>query len=83
MGASSSQTIQPKNVDEMLSELKKAVKSKGFDLKGDKKSGKSAAKDGATIEYAVKGQDVTITVSTGLDLDTMERYMKDWLKPYK
>jgi hypothetical protein len=80
MSASSSTTLQPTNVDEMLSALKKAARSKGFDIKGDKKSGKSNAVQGATVEYVVKGQDVTVTVSTGLDLDTMERYLKEWLK---
>jgi hypothetical protein len=80
MSASSSTTLQPKNIDDMLSALKKAARSKGFDLKGDKKSGKSNAVQGATVEYVVKGQDVTVTVSTGLDLDTMERYLKEWLK---
>jgi hypothetical protein len=83
MGASSSQTLQPKNIDEMLAGLKKAAKSDGFDIKGDKKSGKSGAKEGGSVEYVVKGQDVTVTVNTGVDLATMERYMKDWLKPYK
>jgi len=66
----------------MLSALKKAAKSKGFDIKGDKKSGKSNAVEGATVEYLVKGQEVTVTVSTGLDLDTMERYRKEWLRGY-
>jgi hypothetical protein len=80
MSASSSTTLQPKNIDDMLSALKKAARSKGFDLKGDKKSGKSNAVQGATVEYVVKGQEVTVTVSTGLDLDTMERYLKEWLK---
>lgn len=82
MSESSSTTLQPKNIDEMLSALKKAAKSKGFDIKGDKKSGKSNAVEGATVEYVVRGQEVTVTVSTGLDLDTMERYRKEWLKGY-
>lgn len=82
MSESSSTTLQPKNIDEMLAALKKAAKGKGFDIKGDKTSGKSNAVQGATVEYLVKGKDVTVTVSTGLDLDTMERYRKEWLKGF-
>ena len=82
MSESSSTTLKPKNIDEMLAALKKAAKSKGFDIKGDKKSGKSNAVDGATVGYVVNGQEVTVTVSTGLDLYTMEQYRKEWLKGY-
>jgi hypothetical protein len=84
MGSGASQTVEPKNIDEMLAELKKAAKKDGFDLKGDKKSGKGAAKENApTVEYAVKGKEVTVSVSTGSDLYTMEQLMKKWLKSYK
>ena len=66
MGRSgSSETVEPKNIDEMLADLKKSAKRDGFDLKGDKKSGKGADKDnGPTVEYVVKDKEVTITVMT-------------------
>ena len=38
MSESSSTTLQPKNIDEMLAALRKAAKGKGFDIKGDKTS---------------------------------------------
>ena len=82
MSESSSTTVKPKNVDEMLAALKKGAKSKGFDIKGDKKSGKSNAVQGATVSYEVKGPEVTVTVSTGLDLDQMERYRTEWLRGF-
>jgi hypothetical protein len=84
MGSGSSETVEPKNIDDMLADLKKAAKRDGYDLKGDKKSGKGAAKESApTVEYAVKNKEVTVTVTTGSDLYTMEQLLKKWLKPYK
>ncbi len=82
MSESSTTTVQPKNIDEMLAALKKGAKSKGFDIKGDKKSGKSNVVQGATVGYVVNGQQVAVTVSIGLELSTMERYRDEWLRGF-
>jgi hypothetical protein len=63
MSESSSTTLKPKNIDEMLAALKKAAKSKGFDIKGDKHSGKSNPVEGATVAYVVNGQEVTVDLT--------------------
>ncbi len=78
-------TLEPKNLDEMIAALKKAAGSKGFNLKGDKKSGRAVKSDvPPTIEYVVKGQTVTIMIDTGgMNLDTFERMVEDWIKPYR
>ena len=78
-------TLEPKNIDDMLAALKKAAGSIGFNLKGDKKSGRAAKTDvPPTIEYEVKGQTVTITIDTGgMNLDNFERAIKDSIRPYR
>jgi hypothetical protein len=77
--------IQPKNIDEMVAALKKAAKSKGFDFKGDSKSGSATnAKVLAAVKYEVKDQSVTVRGEvTGWDLNTLEQLMREWFKPYR
>ena len=74
--------LQPKNVDEMIEGLKKSAKSKGFNFKGDKKSG-TASNDGITIEYEVKDKEVTVRGQLAYNLWEMEQMINQWLKPYK
>ena len=78
-------TIEPKNIDEMVAALKKAAKSKGFEFKGDSKSGSATnAKVLAKVTYAVKDKSVTVKGEvTGWDLDTLEHLMKEWFRPYR
>jgi hypothetical protein len=73
--------LEPKNIDEMIEGLKKAAKSKGFNFKGDKTSGK-ASNDGVTVEYSVKGKEVTVRGQISYNLWDMEQMVKEWLKPY-
>ena len=77
--------LQVKNIDGMVAALKKAANGKGFNFKGDKKSGSGARNDvPPTIEYVVKDQTVTVTIDTGgMSLDTFERMVKEWIKPYQ
>lgn len=85
MSASSTFKLQPKDIDAMVAGLKKAASGKGFNFKGDKKSGTAAKNDvPPTIEYVVKDQTVTITIDTGgIDLDSFERMVKEWTRPYQ
>jgi hypothetical protein len=71
-----------KNVDGMVAALKKEGKSRGFEFKGDKKSG-SATNDGATIGYDVKDQTVNLSISVKWDMDELQRFVKGWIKPYQ
>jgi hypothetical protein len=79
MGASGDINLKPKNIDELIEGLKKSAKSSGFNFKGDKKSG-SATNNGATVQYVVKGQDVTITYKNEWDFLELERVVKQWLR---
>jgi len=82
MAEGTTYTLQPKNVDEMIEGLKKSAKSKGFNFKGDTKSGK-ASNDGITIEYAVNDKEVTVRGQIAYNLWDMEQMLNQWLKPYK
>jgi hypothetical protein len=82
MAGSSEFKVETKDVDGMVAALKKEGKSRGFDFKGDKKSG-SAIKDGATIRYAVKDQTVTLMVKVEWDFLEVERLVKGWVRPYQ
>jgi hypothetical protein len=77
--------IEPKNIDEMVAALKKGAKSKGFDFKGDSKSGSATnAKALAAVTYTVKDKSVTVRGEvTGWDLNTLEQLMREWFKPYR
>lgn len=81
----STYTLEPKNVDDLIAALKKGASGLGFNLKGDKKSGRAVRTDvPPSIEYQVKGQTVTVTIETGgMNLDTFERQVKDWIKPFR
>ena len=78
-------TLEPKDIDAMIAALKKSANSNGFNLKGDKKSGRAVRSDvPPSIEYLVKGPTVTVTIDTGgMNLDNFERMVKDWIKPYR
>jgi len=74
--------LQPDNIDEMIEGLKKSAKSKGFNFKGDKKSGK-ASHEGITIEYSVSDKEVTVRGVLAWNFFDMEEMIKGWLKPYR
>ena len=82
MAATSNFKVEIKNVDGMVAALKKEGKSRGFDFKGDKKSG-GATHAGATIHYAVKDQTVSLMVSVEWDFLEVERLVKAWVRPYQ
>jgi hypothetical protein len=79
---SSEFTVGIKNVDAMIAGLKKAAKAGGFEFKGDNKSG-SASNAGASIRYLVTDQKATFTVKITWDMDELQRFVKDWIRPYQ
>jgi hypothetical protein len=81
--AMASWKLTPKDPEGMVAALTKEATKYGFKFKGDKKSGKGT-KDNATIGFVLKDKDVTLEWDvTGMTIDTLERIIKDWIRPFK